>query len=56
MKISQYFNLQKDPSADPLFEMHIDLTQMTAREFQNALVVFHDIVPKFDVVLRELRS
>jgi hypothetical protein len=53
MKITERMHLQKEPCAEPLFELHLDLTQMTEREMINAMLVIHHAIPKFDVVLRK---
>jgi len=53
MKVSLKTHLQTEPSSIPLFELHMDLTQMTEREFTNALTLISEISPKFDVVLRK---
>jgi len=53
MKVSMKAHKQVEPSSIPLFELHMDLTQMTEREYINALTLISEISPKFDVVLRK---
>jgi hypothetical protein len=55
MKVHEMFKMTRDPPTnpeDPLYEIHLDLTQMTDREFMNAMTLIDDIRLKFDVVLK----